>query len=128
MAATTGRRRPGPAAAALEPSTPATAAPGAATDIIKWPPVLQESEFAYERAQIEAPYRRHPPGLSAPTSSDYRNMTKTAEQMKAILEWRLGQEGGLATDEYEQAKSFLSKLGEEASRQAEQATGPANPK
>jgi hypothetical protein len=96
-------------------------------DIIKWPRVLQEREFATRRAQIEAPYRRSPPGLSVPTAADYRMMVKTADEMKAILEWRLGQYGGLPTADYEQAKAFLNNLAREAQQRAEQAGGSSAP-
>ena len=88
--------------------------PKVATDIIPWPPVLQEPEFAAQRTEIEAPYRRAPPALSAPAPADYRNMVETVGEMKAVLEWRLGQGSGLLTQDYEQAKAFLNKLGQEA--------------
>jgi hypothetical protein len=91
---------------------PASPSPAVATDIIKWPRALQEREFASWRTQIEAPYRRSPPGLSAPTLNDYRQMAKAVEDMKAVLEWRLGQDG-LATQDYQQANAFLSTLGQE---------------
>jgi hypothetical protein len=95
--------------------------PNVSLDIIKWPPVLQEREFASRRAQIEAPYRRSPPGLSTPTAADYRNMVSTVEQMKSILEWRLGQRGGLPRVDYEQAKAFLNNLAQEAQERAQRA-------
>jgi hypothetical protein len=89
-----------------------------ATDIIKWPTTLQEKEFASGRALIEAPYRRSPPALSTPTAEDYRDMVKTVDEMKAILEWRLTVKSGLETKNYEQAKAFLDKLGQEASERS----------
>lgn len=92
--------------------------PEVETDIIKWPPALQEKEFASRRAAIEAPYRRTPPKLSVPTAEDYRNMVKDVQDMKAILEWRLSVRSGLQTNEYEQAKAFLDKLGQEAKARA----------
>jgi hypothetical protein len=98
-----------PAAGGFAPASPP---PAAATDIIKWPSVLQGREFASYRAQIEAPYRRSPPGLSTPTPDDYRDMAKAVDDMKAVLEWRLGQDG-LATQDYQQAKAFLNTLGQE---------------
>jgi hypothetical protein len=94
-------------------------------DIIKWPSVLQEKAFADERAQIEAPYRRSPPGLSAPTAADYRNMLKTVADMNSILEWRLGVRGGLPTADYGQAKAFLNTMAQEAQERAER--GGASP-
>ncbi|MGA2066012.1 MAG: hypothetical protein ABSG86_13650 [Thermoguttaceae bacterium] len=118
--------RPGAGQAAVAAFEPAAAAPPAvASDVIQWPTVLQEPAFAYERAQIEAPYRRHPPGLSAPAPDDYRNMVASVARMKAVLEWRLGQGSGLNTDDYQQAKAFLAKLGQEASQRAEQGGKPA---
>ena len=102
-----------------EPAADGFTAAGAdsqvATDIIKWPTALQEKEFASRRALIEAPYRRSPPALSTPTAEDYRDMVKTVDEMKAILEWRLTVKSGLETKNYEQAKAFLDTLGQEAS-------------
>jgi hypothetical protein len=88
-----------------------------ALDIIKWPTALQEKAFDTRRALIEAPYRRSPPRLSVPTADDYRDMVKTIEEMKTILEWRL--QNGMITEDYEQAKAFLSKLGQEAQSRAD---------
>jgi hypothetical protein len=96
----------------------ADSSPPAAMDIIKWPTALQEEEFASRRALIEAPYRRTPPASNLPTADDYRDMVKNADEMKAILEWRLTVMSGLDTNNYEQAKSFLDKLGKEASERA----------
>jgi hypothetical protein len=92
--------------------------PEVAMDIIAWPSVLQEDMFASRRALIEAPYRRSPPDLSAPTGNDYRDMVKTVDEMKAMLEWRLSVKSGLPTNSYEQAKAFLDNLGKEASERA----------
>ena len=89
-----------------------------ATDVIKWPTVLQEPEFASRRALIEAPYRRSSPALSVPTANDYRDMVKTVDEMEAILEWRLTVMSGLETNVYQQAKAFLEKLGQEASERS----------
>jgi hypothetical protein len=88
--------------------------PEVAMDIIKWPSVLQEPMFASRRALIEAPYRRSPPASSAPTANDYREMVKNVDDMKAMLEWRLSVKSGLDSNEYQQAKAFLEKLGQEA--------------
>jgi hypothetical protein len=96
----------------------ADAAPKAAMDIIKWPIVLQEKEFASRRAKIEAPYRRSPPASKVPTAEDYRAMVKDVDEMKAILEWRLTVMSGLDSKGYEQAKDFLNKLGAEASERS----------
>ncbi len=87
--------------------------PPVTLDIIRWPTVLQEKMFISERAQIEEPYRRSPPDLSTPTATDYRNMVKTVEDMKGMLEWRLGEHGGLPKVDYEQAKAFLNTLAKE---------------
>jgi hypothetical protein len=102
-------------------------APEVATDIIKWPPALQEKEFASRRALIEAPYRRSPPALSTPTAKDYRDMAKNVEEMKAILEWRLTVKSGLETSAYEQAEAFLDKLGQETSERASTAVNSQKP-
>jgi hypothetical protein len=97
--------------------------PPANMDIIKWPTVLQESCFASERTKIEAPYRRTPPKLSYPTPADYQQMAGTVEDMKAVLEWRLKE--GVPTADYNAAKAFLEKLGQEVSTRA-QAVGSSN--
>lgn len=97
--------------------------PKVATDIIKWPKLLQEPTFASRREQIESPYRRSPPDLSAPTASDYRVMVKTVEEMKAIVEWFPTK--GVDTHDYEEAKGFLNKLGVEARKRFEIASRAA---
>jgi hypothetical protein len=102
---------------------PSGGPPPAAMDIIQWPTVLQESCFASERTQIEAPYRRTPPVLSAPTAADYRQMAGTVEDMKAVLEWRLKE--GVPTADYNEAKAFLKQLGQEVTARAEK-TGKSN--
>ena len=98
------------------------AAPKAATDIIRWPALLQDPAFASLRTQIEAPYRRSPPGLSVPTAEDYRLMVKTAEEMKGVLEWMTQQ--GVDTQEYKQANAFLDTLQREARDRSELGASP----
>ncbi len=98
---------------------PSRRPPPAAMDIIKWPTELQENCFAADRARIEAPYRRTPPKLSVPTSADYREMADTVEDMEAVLEWRL--KSGVHTANYNAAKTFLDRLGHEATARAESA-------
>jgi hypothetical protein len=101
--------------------------PEVAMDIIKWPSTLHEEMFASRRALIEAPYRRSPPALSAPTANDYRDMVKNVDEMKAMLEWRLSVMSGLNTNDYEQAKAFLDKLGKEASERSVNAVKSPEP-
>jgi hypothetical protein len=96
---------------------PSGGPPPAAMDIIQWPSLLQEPCFASERTQIESPYRRTPPRLSAPSQADYRQMASTVEDMKAVLEWRLSE--GVNTDDYKTAKAFLIKLGQEVAGRAQ---------
>jgi len=98
---------------------PAGGPPPLAMDIINWPTALQDSCFASERAQIEAPYRRTPPKMSLPTPADYRKMAGTVEDMKAVLEWRLKE--GIQTADYNAAKTFLSQLGTEVTARAQAA-------
>jgi len=102
---------------------PAGGPPPAATDIIKWPTILQESCFASERSQIEAPYRRTPPKLSTPTAAEYAKMAGAVDDMKAVLEWRLKQ--GIDTAEYNTATAFLNQLGQEVTARS-QAAGTSN--
>ena len=97
--------------------------PPAAMDIIQWPAVLQETCFASQRARIESPYRRTPPKLSVPTPADYLKMAPAVEDMKAVLEWRLGR--NLETADYDAAKTFLNQLGREVTTRA-QAAGSSN--
>jgi hypothetical protein len=101
--------------------------PEVSMDIIKWPCALQEQMFASRRALIEAPYRRSPPALSAPTANDYRDMVKTVDEMKAMLEWRLSVNSGLETSDYEQAKAFLDQLSQEASERSVNAVKSPKP-
>ncbi len=102
---------------------PSGGPPPAAMDIIKWPTVLQDPCFASERAQIEAPYRRTPPKVSVPTPADYGQMAGTVEDMEAVLEWRLKE--GIDTADYNAAKTFLHRLGQEVATRA-QAAGNSN--
>jgi hypothetical protein len=96
--------------------------PPANTDIIKWPTLLQESCFASQRATIEAPYRRNPPKpgpngeriVISPTQEDFRKMAAAIEDMKAVLDWRLTE--SVDTGEYNVAKNFLDRLGEEVNK------------
>jgi hypothetical protein len=99
-------------------SAPAANAPKANTDIIKWPPLLQAPQFAAQRAQIEAPYRRNSKGLSTPTADDYQNMIKAAERMKAILK---GMTANITAEEYFDCEPFLDQLAAEARERIEQA-------
>jgi hypothetical protein len=92
-------------------NTPPSGPPPAATDIIKWPALLQERGFASERAKFEAPYRRSPSKLGAPMAADYRQMASTVEDMKAMLDGRLKE--GVDTADYNAAKGFLGQLGQE---------------
>ena len=85
-------------------------APKANTDIIKWLPLLQLPQFAAERSQIEAPYRRNSKGLSTPTVDDYRNMLKAAEQMKATLK---SMTANITAEEYFSSEAFLNQLAAE---------------
>ncbi|MCE5268218.1 MAG: hypothetical protein LLG00_10070 [Planctomycetaceae bacterium] len=105
----------------------APAPPKVAMDVVKWPVLLQRPTFASRRAQIEAPYRRSPPGLSSPTAEDYRSIVRIAEEMKAMLEGLL-QEGPLQTDQYNQADNFLNKLQKEAQQYAERLDASPKPK
>ncbi len=117
------RARPASAAGAVGCGFESIASPPkAAMDVIRWPPLLQDPAFASLRAQIEAPYRRSPPGLSVPTADDYRKMVKTAEAMKGVLEWMTQQ--GVDTQEYGQAKAFLDTLQEEARAQSDAGASP----
>jgi hypothetical protein len=100
--------------------------PKAAMDIIKWPPLLRDPAFASRRTLIEAPYRRTPPELSAPTSQDYAEMISTVQEMKDILEWLT--RDGVDTQEYEQAKAFLNKIQQEARQRAQAASKLSEPK
>lgn len=99
--------------------------PKANMDIVKWPTLLQRPTFASRRAQIEAPYRRSPPGLSVPTTEDYRAMVKTAYEMKGILEWLL-QDGGLEKGEYDRAAACLNNIEQQARERSE--PGGTSPK
>jgi hypothetical protein len=94
-------------------------APKAATDVIKWPSLLQAPQFAEQRAQIEAPYRRNSKGLSAATAADYKNMIESVAQMKLILK---GMTARLTAQEYLDSQAFIERLAAEARDRLEKAT------
>ncbi len=100
---------------------PSPGPPAAALDVIQWPTILQDPGFTAERARIEAPYRRTPPKLSAPTPADYRKMADTVEDMKAMLTWRL--RGGINTSDFNAATTFLNQLGAEVAARAQASDG-----
>ena len=99
-------------------SAEAANSPKANTDIIQWLPLLQAPQFAAQRTQIEAPYRRSSKGLSIPTADDYRKMVKAAEQMKAILK---GMTANITAEDYFGSERFLDQLTAEARERLEQA-------
>jgi hypothetical protein len=101
----------GSVSVARDPNAVASRDPAVSTDIIPWLPLLQDPQFAELRAKIEAPYRRTPPKLSAPTPSDYRDIDKAVEQMKAILS---GLTASVSAQQYLQAQAFLDQMGKEA--------------
>lgn len=85
--------------------------PKVATDLIRWPPVLQAPQYAEQRTRIEAPYRRGPKGLSEPTASDYRDMIVCAGQMRTIVKEMTA---SLTSQQYIDAQVFLDRLTVEA--------------
>ena len=99
---------------ALKEQKPTTA--GAATDIIKWPPVLCEGRFAEQRALVEAPYRRDPKEKVIPTTADYENMIKAVKQMKILLDEMTS---AISAQEYLHAEKFLDQLAAESQQRIE---------
>jgi hypothetical protein len=84
--------------------------------IIAWPPILQDENFAEQRAMVEAPYRREPKGKAVPTVEDYQNMIQAADQMKVIL----GNMTSVVTAQvYLHAEKFLDQLAAEAKQRIE---------
>jgi hypothetical protein len=112
-------RRQAAQLAALMPSQTASRTPKVATDLIKWPSLLQAPQFAERRRQIEAPYRRNAKGSSTPTAADYRDMIKSVEQMKLILK---GMTASITAQEYLDSQSFLDRLAAQARQRLEKAT------
>ena len=53
--------------------------------------------------------------FSEPTVADFREMASAVEDMKAVLQWRLGE--GVDTNQYNQAKDFLDKMSSQIARQ-----------
>ena len=105
--------------AAMMAGVRSSSAPKAATDVVKWPSLLQAPPFADERARIEAPYRRNSKGLSTPTAADYKNMIEAAERMRLILK---GMTARLMAHEYLDSQAFLDQLATEARERMEKAT------
>jgi hypothetical protein len=83
----------------------------AALDVIHWPAVLRQPQFAERRARIEAPYRRGAKTTSVPTTEDYRVMIEAVGQMKTILK---GMADDISAREYLDAEAFLDRLAAEA--------------
>ena len=104
--------------AAMTAGAPSDSAPKAATDVVKWPPLLQAAPFAEPRALIEAPYRRNSKGLSTPTAADYKDMIKAVGRMKVILK---GMTASLMAQEYFDCQAFLDRLAADASERLEKA-------
>jgi len=83
----------------------------AALDLIKWPSVLRDPQFAERRARIENPYRRGSKVPSTPTAKDCQEMIETAGQMKMILK---GMAANISARDYLDAEAFLDQLAAEA--------------
>jgi hypothetical protein len=105
--------------AAMTAGVRAASAPKAATDVIRWPPLLQAPQFAEQRAQIEAPYRRNSKSPIAPTAADYKNMIQAAERMRSIVKELTA---NLTAQEYLDSQAFLDRLAAEARGRLEKAT------
>jgi hypothetical protein len=101
-----------------DPQTPA------ASDVVKWHPVLQDARFLAQRKAIETPFRRAPRGrgLSTPTASDYRNMAQTVLVMKSTLK-ELSTE--ITAAAYFEAEKFLDRLSAEALSRSDQVAAAA---
>ena len=108
-----------PPAAAWSSFGPSTKPPPPSMDIIQWPTMLQEPCFGWERAKIEAPYRRPPltPGGKTPPldQDDYRQMAAAVEDMKATMLWR--QSEGVNPADFDAAKAFVTRLAGEIAKQ-----------
>jgi hypothetical protein len=99
---------------------------GRSAGIIKWPQVLEDPQFAAQRARVEAPYRNRTTA-GRPTVKDYQQMIDAAAQMKTILK---GMAPAITPIQYQEAANFLDILAAEAHTRAEQkaAAGlPAEP-
>jgi hypothetical protein len=100
-----------PPVAGFESAVADAPAPQAATDVIKWLPLLCEPQFAQQRAVIEAPYRRAGKERTNPTAADYRAMINAGEQMKDILKQMTA---GISAQAYLNADAFIDQLISEA--------------
>ena len=83
--------------------------------IIPWPPVLCDPRFAYERATVEAPFRRSLQGQGNPAAEDYQGIIDAVEQMKAILRQMTAE---ISVREGLSAERFLDQLAAEAREEA----------
>jgi hypothetical protein len=92
--------------------------PRAATDIIKWLPLLQAPQFAAERARVEAPYRRSSKGPIIPSAKDYQEMIDATGQMKVTLKEMTTY---ITAQQYLNAEAFLDQLATEARGRLENA-------
>lgn len=110
------RAQPSSEAALVPGFEPASDMPPAARDIIKWQPVLCNPQFADQRAQIEAPYRR---ATKVPTAVDYQDMIDATVQMKVTLK---DIAANVSAQEYLNAEAFLNQLATEARERLAKAT------
>ncbi len=94
-------------------------APKVASDVIKWPSLLQAPQFAEQRAQVEAPYRHNSKGSTTPTAADYKNMIQAAERMRSTVKELTA---NLTAQEYLDSQVFLDRLAAEAHDRLEKAT------
>ncbi len=83
----------------------------AATDIVPWPGLLQDSLFDDQRAAIEKPYRERTPGSGRPTLDEYRMIIETAAAMKKGLVQLASR---VSAADYLAAGQFLDALAAEA--------------
>jgi hypothetical protein len=89
------------------PKPEPSAAAKVATDVVKWPPLLQGTQFAEQRTQIEAPYRRKAKSPIAPTAADYQKMLQGVEQMQSTVKTMAP---GITAQQFFDARAFLDHL------------------
>lgn len=78
---------------------------------LNWPQILQGSDFAADRAELDNLFATRSPENSGLGTDNHRQIKQTADQMLATLKSRIGE---YSPSEYVAAKSFLTRLERES--------------
>jgi hypothetical protein len=91
-------------------STMQSAPPRNSTDIIGWPTILRNTQFAEQRARVEGPFRTQAAEGTAPTIEQYTGMVDATEKMKQILKDNAYE---ISAGDYMETEKFLDAMAAE---------------